>query len=78
MAPLSHEVGVVASASTDWSLPSIVPVISLVFAMQGISAALLVRSKKRTEMDDIDGSFVLLFEKKRENSWSLCLLVQMD
>lgn len=41
MAPLAQEMGVVAAATTDWTLPSIVPVISLVFAMQGISAALL-------------------------------------
>jgi hypothetical protein len=41
VAPLAKEMGVVAAATTDWSLPSIVPVISLVFAMQGISAALL-------------------------------------
>ena len=40
-APLTAELGVVAASSDDWTLASVVPVISAVFAMQGLSAALL-------------------------------------
>ncbi len=39
--PLTREHGVILAATSDWSLGAIVPVVSCVFAVQGLSAALL-------------------------------------
>ncbi len=40
-APLTKEFGVLVASTSDWTLGAVVPVVSAVFAMQGLSAALL-------------------------------------
>lgn len=45
--PLTHEMGVLASAPSDWSLPEVIPVFSTILALHGISAALFGKWQER-------------------------------
>lgn len=58
--PIIRSLGVVTSASADWTLASIAPVFSLMFLIHGLSAAVLGKWQER--VGPRAAGTVLLFE----------------